>query len=163
MDPIAHASVALMVKPVAPKAPLWALLAATQVPDLLFFTFEAAGLEHKAVTHTDFQHGLTFSSPALMPYSHGLVMNILWSVLIAAIAYLFLRDRRSSIFIGSMVFSHWLLDFIVYNNLPLMFNGSPLLGFGLITSGTGFIIGILFEIVLIAAGVIIFLKTRKKK
>jgi len=33
MDPLAHASIGLMVKPFAPKAPIWVLLAATQVVD----------------------------------------------------------------------------------------------------------------------------------
>ena len=47
MDPIAHASVALMAKPAVPRVRLWVLLAAAQVPGLLFFAFEAAGMEHK--------------------------------------------------------------------------------------------------------------------
>ena len=162
MDPIAHASIALMAKPLSPNAPLWALIAATEVPDILFFAFEAAGIEHQAVTHVDFQHGLTYLSPAVLPYSHGLIMCIVWSILTAVFAYLFLRDHHSSLIIGSMVFSHWLLDFLVYNNLPLLFDGSPLLGLGLITSGTGFIIGIGIEILLITAGIIIFTKFRKR-
>lgn len=37
MDPIAHSSIGLLAKPIAPKAPLVILLAATQVPDILFF------------------------------------------------------------------------------------------------------------------------------
>ena len=45
MDPLAHASIGLMARPIAPKSPLWALLAATQVPDLLAFGFQATGIE----------------------------------------------------------------------------------------------------------------------
>ena len=59
MDPIAHASIALIARPAAPKAHPLVLIAATQVPDLLFFGFEAAGLEHQAVTKMDFRRGLT--------------------------------------------------------------------------------------------------------
>ncbi len=58
MEPLAHASIGIMVKPFAPKAPMWALVAATQVPDLLSFGFMALGLEHGAVTRLDFEHGL---------------------------------------------------------------------------------------------------------
>ncbi len=44
MSPLAHASIGLMAKSVAPKAHLGVLLFATQVPDLLFYAFEAAGI-----------------------------------------------------------------------------------------------------------------------
>ena len=39
MEPLAHASIAFIAKPLIPEAPLWALVAATQVPDLLSFAF----------------------------------------------------------------------------------------------------------------------------
>ncbi len=162
MDPIAHASIGLMAKPTVPKAPLWVLLAATQAPDLLFFAFEAAGLEHQAVTHVDFGQGLSYLSPATIHWSHGLFMCIVWSIVAAALAFLFYRDRRTGIVVGLMVFSHWVLDFIVYPNIPLLFDGSPLIGLGLITSGTGFIMGILLEIVLIVGGIAIYVRTRKQ-
>jgi hypothetical protein len=59
MDPIAHSSIGLMAKPIAPKVPLLVLMAATQVPDILFFAFEAAGMENQAVTQMDFNQGLS--------------------------------------------------------------------------------------------------------
>jgi hypothetical protein len=40
----ARASIGLMAKPFVPKAPLWMLLVATQVPDLLSFGFLAGGI-----------------------------------------------------------------------------------------------------------------------
>ena len=89
-------------------------------------------------------------------------MCIVWSVVVAAIALLLHRDRRTSIVIGLMVVGHWMLDFIVYPNLPLLFDGSPLVGLGLITSGPGFIIGIILEIGLIAGGIATYLVTRKR-
>ena len=87
---------------------------------------------------------------------------MVWSVLAAAIAYLFSRDRRTSIAIGALVFSHWVLDFIVYSNLPLDFNNSQLVGLGLLNSGLGVIIGIILEIGLIAGGIAIYFVTRKR-
>ncbi|MCL5997541.1 MAG: hypothetical protein M1546_16015 [Chloroflexi bacterium] len=162
MDPLAHASIGLMAKSIVPKAPLWALLAATQVPDLLCFGFMAAGVEHGAVTQLDFEHGLQYLSPSSIPWSHGLFMCIVWSIVVAAIAFVFYRDRRTSIVIGLMVFSHWVLDFIVYLNIPLFFDNSQLIGLGLITSGPGLMIGIILEIGLIAGGIAIYLVTRKR-
>jgi membrane-bound metal-dependent hydrolase YbcI (DUF457 family) len=163
MDPLAHASIALMAKPIAPKAPLWVLLAATQVPDLLSFGFMAAGIEHGAVTRLDFEHGLQYLSPASIVWSHGLFMSVVWSVVVAAIAFAFLRDRRTSAVIGLMAFSHWVLDFIVYPNMPLFLDDSPMIGLGLITSGPGLILGILLEIALIGGGIAIYVTTRKRK
>lgn len=73
-SPFAHASIGLFSKTAAPRVPLWALIAATQVPDVLFFIFEAAGLEHQAETQTSLSQGLTYLSPAQIQWSHGLMM-----------------------------------------------------------------------------------------
>jgi len=160
VDPIAHFSVALAAAKLAdPEAPLGVLGVATQVPDILFFGFEAAGLERRAETQTNFRTGLRYLSPASIGWSHGLLMSVVWSIVAGAIAFPFYRDFRTSIVVGLMVFSHWLLDFIVYPNLPLLFDGSRLVGLGLITSGPGLIAGIVLEIVLIAGGIAIYLGT----
>jgi hypothetical protein len=161
-SPWAHASVALMAKPIVPKAPLWALLAATQVPDLLFFALEAAGVERGAVTTQSFSQGIQYSSQSWTPWSHGFFMCLVWSITVAAIAFIFSRDRQTSIAMGFMVFIHWLLDAIMYSNLPLLFEGSPLVGFGLSNSGPGFIIGIIIEFVLTIGGIAAYISFRKK-
>ncbi len=152
MDPLAHASVALMARPLAPKAPLWALVAATQVPDLLFFGFQAAGLEYQATTQLDPSRGLIYLSQPLIPWSHGLLMCAVWSAVAGGLAYLCLRDRRASLATGLLVFGHWLLDFSVYPNMPVRFTASPAIGLGLITSQAGFVVGSLLELALVAAG-----------
>jgi membrane-bound metal-dependent hydrolase YbcI (DUF457 family) len=89
-------------------------------------------------------------------------MCLVWSVVAAAVAFLFSRNRRASLLIGSMVFSHWLLDFIVYPNMPVFFDSSPAIGLGLITSGPGLILGILLEFGLIAGGFTVFWMNRKR-
>lgn len=162
MDPIAHASIALMARPVAPKAHPLALIAATQVPDLLFFAFEAAGLEHQAATKMDFRRGLTYLSPARIPWSHGLTACILWSAAAGALATWGYCDRRTGAIVGSLVFSHWVLDAIAYNNLPVALDGSPKVGLGLVTTGAGVIAGIVLEAALITGGVATFLINRKR-
>ena len=122
MDPVGHFSVALAASALAaPKAPVWVLGLATAVPDLLFFGFEALGWEHKAKTSLSLKEGLKYQKPATMYLSHGLFMTLLWSALATAIAWPFYRDVQTSILMGLMVFSHWLLDAIVYNNMPLFF------------------------------------------
>ncbi len=162
MEPLAHASIGLMAKPIAPKAPLWALVAAPQVPDLLYFGFRAAGIENPGVSAMDYSQGLGISSPPFYPWSHGLFMCLAWSVIVAAIAFFFCRDRRTSIVIGAMVLSHWVLDFIVYSTLPLFLENSQLVGLGLLKSGPGIVAGIILEISLIAGGIAIYLVRRKR-
>ena len=125
MDPIAHASIGLIARPAAPKAHLLVLIAATQVPDLLFFALEAAGIEHQAVTRMDFRRGLTYLSPARIFWSHGLAACIAWSAVAGALATWGYRDRRTGAIVVSLVFSHWVLDAIVYNNLPVALGDSP--------------------------------------
>jgi len=77
------------------------------------------------------------------------------------IAFLFYRDRRTSIVIGLLVFSHWVLDFIAHDSdLPLLFNGSPLVGLGLESS---LAVGLIMELSLLAGGIAIYLVARKRK
>ncbi len=162
MDPLAHASIGLMAKPIVPKAPLFVLVAATQVPDLLFFVFQAIGLEHQGVSTIDFSQGLEISTLGSTQWSHGFFMCMVWSALAAAIAFLFYRDRRTSIAIGALVFSHWGLDFIVYSNLPLLFSNAQLVGLGLLDSGPGVVFGIVLEIALIAGGIAVYFVARRR-
>ncbi len=158
-----HLAVGFAAKPLAPKVPLWALLVATEVSDLLSFGFVAAGIETQGVYTVDVNQGIQESIPALIPWSHGLFMCIVWSVIAAAIGYFFYRERRTSIILGLVVFSHWILDFIVHPaHLPLLFEGSPTVGLGLWTSGAGLIISVIMEFALLGVGIAIYLRTRKR-
>jgi hypothetical protein len=138
-------------------------LVACEALDLLSFAFEALGIEEFAVSETSFDKGLEILAPASVPWSHGLFMSILWSFTLAALAYLISKDKRTSGVIGAVVFSHWILDFIVHPGLPVLFNGSPLVGLSLWTSGPGFIASIILELVLLAAGIAIYLVSRTRK
>jgi membrane-bound metal-dependent hydrolase YbcI (DUF457 family) len=164
MSPLGHLAIGFAAKPIAPIAPLWALLLASEVPDLLFLGLEAAGIEYQAITQTDLNQGLQIINPGSNPWSHGLFMTAVWSILIAGIAFFFFRNRRTSIVLGLMLLSHWVLDFLVHPpELPLLFDGSPLVGLGLWSSGFGLIISVILEIVLLAVGIAIYLRTRKRK
>jgi hypothetical protein len=44
MGPPGHIAIAFAAKPAAPKAPLWVLIVATEVLDLLAFAFIALGI-----------------------------------------------------------------------------------------------------------------------
>jgi hypothetical protein len=163
MGPPGHFGIGLAAKPAAPKAPLWVLLLATEVPDLLFFAFQTVGIEDAGVSTTEIGQGVEILSPAFVPWSHGLLMCAVWSAVAALIAFLFYRDRRTSVVIGLLVLSHWVLDFIVHlPDLPILFNGSPLVGLGLWGSGPGLIFSGILELGLLAAGLAIYWTARKR-
>ena len=159
-----HLGIGLAAKPVTPKAPLWVFLVASEALDLLSAVFIKVGLERMAVTQMDFRQGLSVLTPSWVPWSHGLFMSIIWSLLFAGIAYFVFRDWKSSGIIGLVTFSHWILDFIVHPpDLPILFRNSPELGLGLWTSGPGLILSMTLELAMLISGVVIYLVARKRK
>ena len=142
MAGMAHLGVALGAKRVAPKTPLWILVTSSYAIDLLFMVFMLAGKEsmpsragHEAPVEP--AHGST------NPWSHGLAMALVWTSLLGSVAGRVSRRRRTGFLIGSLVFSHWLVDFVSKPmtamfpqdaGLPLLFEGSPTVGLGLYRS-----------------------------
>jgi membrane-bound metal-dependent hydrolase YbcI (DUF457 family) len=162
MSGIGHLAVGLAAKPAAPQVPLWALLVAGETNELLYFLFTAVGIENKAGITISFTQGVRYLTSGSNPWSHGLFMSLVWSVAAAAITYLFFRQRRTAGVIGLVVFSHWVLDFLMHANLTLFFDGSPLIGLGLENSGPGFIFMTVLDLVLIVGGLAIYLNSRKR-
>jgi hypothetical protein len=162
-SPFAHGSIALVVKRIFPTIPLWLLVVATQIPDILFFLFKALGVETQALTTQDIHYGIQYQTQAFIPWSHGLSMCLVWSALVAALAFLMRKNTLECVIVGTMVLLHWILDAIVYSNLPLFFDHSIQIGFGLATFGTGFVIGIVIEALLIVGSTAFYKITRKKR
>lgn len=162
MSGIGHLAVGFAAKPVAPKVPLWALLVASEVNDLAYFGFTAMGLEQKTVTTMNFKQGVAYLTSSTNPWSHGLFMSLVMSVVGAAIAYTIWRDRRSAGVVGLVVFSHWILDFLMHSNLPLLFYNSPLVGLGLENTGPGFIFITILDLAILAGGITLYLRARKR-
>ena len=156
---VGHFGVGLAFKRVTPQVPLAVLLIAADLLDVLFLVFWLTGIEHCSET-----------SIVINAWSHGLLMSVFWSVTAGTITFFFSHDRRTSVVMGLLVFSHWVLDFLAHNpDLPLLFNGSPLVGLSLEWSYTdaGYVIhwaqALIAEFGLLAAGIVIYLTTRKKR
>ena len=162
MSGLGHFAAGLAAKPAAPQAPLWVYLVASETNDLLYFVFTATGLEPKAATTMNFTEGVRYLEPVVNPWSHGLFMSVVWSVLAAGLAWLVYRKRRLSLALGLVVFSHWILDFLMHSNLPLFFEGTPQVGLGLENTGIGFIAMTVFDLVILAAGIMIYLRARNR-
>ena len=141
MAGLAHMGVGLAAKPAAPKIPLAILIVCAYVIDILWGIFYFAGIEH-----------LTGSGGEATPnyWSHGLFMAVVWTMLATLIAWLISRNKRTTLIIGLLVFSHWLLDFISHPmtavfpdqiGLPIFFAETPLVGLGLWRTQLGVAIG----------------------
>jgi len=110
---------------------LWHGFIAVQFLDILWAPAVLLGLENvriverfTASNHFDLYH---------MPYTHSLLMAIVWSVVAGAVYWLVRRRAGAigAIVIGALVFSHWVLDFITHKpDLELWFGG-PKVGLGL--------------------------------
>jgi hypothetical protein len=138
MGPMGHFSVGLAAKPAAPGVPLGVLLLATWLLDALAIVFGLTGIES--------------GGSAGFPWSHGLFMAAVWSVLAALLVARIYHDQRAGAVIGLLVFSHWVLDLVSHPipfssfswrswqwnyghplppDLPLLFGSSPKVGLGL--------------------------------
>jgi hypothetical protein len=130
---IGHFALAFGAKKAAPMVSLGTLFIACQFADLLWPVMLALGLEQVAI-----EPGNTVMTPLNFisyPYTHSLVMLLIWSALFA-IAYRVLKGSQPSamITIAALVFSHYVLDVITHRpDMPITIGGATKIGLGLWT------------------------------
>jgi membrane-bound metal-dependent hydrolase YbcI (DUF457 family) len=154
---IGHLGIGFATKRALPRESLGVLLAAPIFLDLLWPIFVATGVEsvridpgNTVVTPLDFHH---------YPWSHSLVMALVWSAVVGAAFFALRRDKRTGLVLGASVFSHWLLDFISHSpDLPLYPGGTTQVGLGLWNSLAGTLV---IEAAMFAIGVAIYVKTTR--
>jgi membrane-bound metal-dependent hydrolase YbcI (DUF457 family) len=126
---IGHFAVSFAAKKAAPKVSLATLFLATQFVDFLWPFLLLMNVEKVAIVpgHTE-ANALEF---LYYPYTHSLLMGIVWGAVVGGIYWLVRKDSRGAIVIALCVLSHWFLDLIVHTvDLPLAF-GDYKMGFGL--------------------------------
>ncbi|MHC1781843.1 MAG: hypothetical protein AB9891_03585 [Anaerolineaceae bacterium] len=163
MSGLGHLAPALVLKSAAPEVPLWTLVAASELNEILYFAFTSTGIEKAAEVTYDLHNGATYLTQSVNPWSHGLVMSLVWSATATLAARLFFHGWKPAAAVGLAALSHWLLDFLMHSNLPLFLKGSPLLGLGLENSGPGFIFMTGLDLVLLAGSLILYFKRRGRK
>lgn len=144
---VGHLAAALGAKKAEPRVPLGAAVAAAWALDLVWPILLLLGVETARVEpgNTAFT-SLAFTS---YPWSHSLLMAVAWSLAGAALARAVYGSWRVGWVLGALVFSHWILDFVVHRpDLPL-WPGGPAVGMGLWHSIPGTIV---VEGALLAAG-----------
>jgi len=126
---VGHYSAALAAKAAEPRAPLWTYVIGCQLLDVAWSGLVAGGVEKLRIDPSlpgstlDLYH---------MPWTHSLPGALAWSLAAAIVVRLFMKlPWRAAVFVGLVVFSHWLLDLAVHRpDLELWFGGAKV-GFGL--------------------------------
>jgi hypothetical protein len=161
---LGHYGVALVLKRAEPKISLGTLFVATQLADLLWGFFLLLGWEHVRI--------LPDPNPLLTlqfydyPISHSLVGALAWGFAAAALYYSWptrdtTRHWQAAVLVGTVVASHWVLDFIVHlPDLPLAGNDSPKVGLGL-WRHVG--ITVALELAVLAAGTAVYVARRSRR
>jgi len=115
---IGHFAVGLASKKVSKSLSLPIVFIAVQFLDFLWPILVLMGIESVKI-----EEGITKLIPfdfTYYPYSHSLLMTIVWSLLFGFIYFMFTKNRQNSLILGVLVFSHWVLDLIVHRpDLPL--------------------------------------------
>ncbi len=157
---IGHFGVGFAAKKVIPKTSLGTLLLASQFIDLLWPFFLIFGIETVAI-----DPGNTAFTPLdfiYYPFSHSLLGVLIWALIFGAVYYFIKRDLKSSLILGILVLSHWILDFVTHRpDLPLFLGSDSLLvGLGLWNS---VIATIMIESIIFITGVYFYIAVTKAK
>lgn len=109
---IGHFAVGLASKKISQLPSLAIMFIAVQFLDLIWPIFVLLGIETFEI-----QEGITKLTPLNFthyPYSHSLMMSIIWGVLFGLLYFLFTKQKLNSILMVGLVFSHWILDLITH-------------------------------------------------
>jgi membrane-bound metal-dependent hydrolase YbcI (DUF457 family) len=127
---LGHYGIAFAAKRVAPRTSLGSLVFAGEFLDEMWPVLLLLGVEQVRIVP-----GLMVMSPlefVYYPWSHSLLMAIVWGTLVAAIYFAFRKYWRGALITGGLVVSHWLLDLPMHQkDLPLWPGASPRFGWGL--------------------------------
>jgi hypothetical protein len=153
---IGHFALGMAGKRVAPRVSLPVLFLAAQFADTLWPILVAAGIETVRIVpgNTKFTP-LEFVS---YPWSHSLLMLIIWGAVFGIIYRLYTGNGRGGLVIGLLVVSHWFLDWLTHAPDMPLYPGSARYGLGL-WNHPNWTMGV--EIVMFAIGVAIYEGTTK--
>ena len=155
---LGHVGVALAAKKTAPKAALGTLVFAAQLADLLWPILLLSGREQARITP-----GITRMTPldfVWYPWSHSLLMQIVWGVALGATYFAFRRDARAAAVVAACVPSHWVLDWIAHRpDMPIIPGGARH-GLGLWNSLP---LTLSTELALFLAGIVLYMSATRAK
>jgi hypothetical protein len=157
---LGHYGVAFAAKRAVPRTSLGALTFAAQFLDELWPILLLLGVEQVRIVP-----GLMAANPldfVYYPYSHSLLMAVVWGILVGGAYFLLRRYGRGAWIIGTLVVSHWFLDLPMHRaDLPLWPGASsPKVGWGLWNSIPATYV---IEFAIYAIGIAIYLRATRAR
>jgi hypothetical protein len=157
---LGHYGVAFAAKRAAPRTSLGALTFAAQFLDELWPILLLLGVEQVRIVP-----GLMAANPldfVYYPYSHSLLMALVWGILIGGGYFLLRRYGRGAWIMGVLVVSHWFLDLPMHRpDLPLLPGASsPKVGWGLWNSIPATYV---IEFAIYAIGIALYLRATRAR
>ena len=127
---LGHYALGFGAKKLTPYTLLGTLLLAAELVDLIWPTFLMLGVEAVRIVP-----GITRVTPldfTSYPWTHSLVMGLVWAVLFTGLYTFFRRYPRGAMVLAALVISHWVLDVISHRpDMPIWPGGGPRIGLGL--------------------------------
>ena len=155
---LGHLALGLAAKRSAPRVNLATLFAAAQFPDLLWPVLVGLGIERVEIAP-----GITAFTPldfVSYPWSHSLLMIVVWGVLFAAVHRVRTRNQGATLILAMLVISHWILDYVSHRpDMPIVPGGARY-GLGLWQSVP---LTIATEVVLFASGLFVYMQTTRPR
>jgi membrane-bound metal-dependent hydrolase YbcI (DUF457 family) len=156
---IGHFAVGFAAKRAAPRTSITVLLASAMFLDILWPLFLWLGIEQVRIAPGD--TAFTPLEFVRYPWSHSLVMALVWAVLLAWIYRTRTAYVAGAVWVGIAVFSHWVLDWISHRaDLPLLPVGGPRVGLGLWNSVAA---TALVESAMFVVGLALYLRTTRAR
>ena len=157
---LGHYGVAFAAKRSAPRTSLGALTFAAEFLDELWPILLLLGVEQVRIVP-----GLMAMSPlefTYYPYSHSLLMAVVWGILIGGAYFLLRRYGRGAWILGALVVSHWFLDVPMHaRDLPLWPGvSSPKVGWGLWNS---VVLTYVIEFTIYAVGISMYVRATQAR
>ncbi len=155
---IGHFAVGFASKKFAPRASLAVLLAAPLLADILWPMFLLLGWEHVRI-----DPGNTRFTPfdfVSYPWSHSLLMDLLWATAFAALYYAVAHYRSGAIAVWIGVVSHWVLDWVTHRPDMPLYPAGPRVGLGLWNSIAATMV---LEILMFAIGVWLYVNATRPR
>jgi membrane-bound metal-dependent hydrolase YbcI (DUF457 family) len=155
---IGHFAVGFASKKFAPRTNLAVLLAAPLLLDILWPFFVLFGWEQVRI-----DPGNTAFTPfdfVNYPWSHSLLMSMVWASLFAALYFRLSRYRTGAIVVWCGVVSHWILDWVSHRPDMPLYPGGPRLGLGLWNSIPG---TLMVELLMFGGGLVLYAITTRPR
>lgn len=149
---IGHFAVGFASKKFAPRTNLALLMTAPLLADMLWPIFLLLGWERVRI-----DPGNTRFTPLdleYFPWSHSLLMLIVWATALSLVYQLIARYWPGSVALWIGVVSHWVLDWITHRPDMPLYPGGPRFGLGLWNSIAGTLV---VELAMFAVGIWLYL------